>query len=71
VDTEFNKTVEQLCENANCIKSIKRVFYPKGIKLEEDFIGLAKRQHKQLTAKGMHPREATAKIAKALLFHLR
>lgn len=67
--SKFNNKYEELLENFNFIKTVKREFYPKNFKLSEEFIKSFKNEYTRLVKEGNHPNKVLARINKALLFH--
>jgi hypothetical protein len=68
---KFDKEIEQLSENYEPIKHVKRSFYPRNFQLSEDFVTSFKREYKRLIDEGLDSNKALARINKALLFHAR
>ena len=66
----FSKEYEQIIESFSFIKTIKKEFYPKNLRLSEDFIKAFKTEYKKLVDEGCHPRKALARINKALMFYI-
>jgi len=67
--SKFNNKFEELLENFNCIRTVRREFYPKNFRLSEDFVKSFKSEYVRLVKEGNHPRKVLARINKALLFH--
>ena len=65
----FEKAFKKLNENYSSLKFYKRVFYPRNLKLSEDFVNSFKKEFKRLIDEGHNPKHIINQISKALMFH--
>ena len=49
--------------------SMKRLFYPRGMKLSEDFINAFHREYDRLVGEGINPKTLIERVSKAMKFH--
>ena len=49
---------------------MKRLFYPRGMKLSEDFVNAFHREYDRLMSEGQNPRSLLERVNKAMRFHV-
>ena len=49
---------------------MKRLFYPRGMKLSEQFINAFHREYDRLIADGINPKTLVERVSKAMKFHV-
>lgn len=64
----FEKKFNYLNENYGSLKFFKRVFYPRNLKLSDEFINSFKKEYKRLLNEGHNVKTILDKISKALIF---
>tara|TARA_R110000787_G_scaffold39265_4_gene98601 strand:+ start:1464 stop:1679 length:216 start_codon:yes stop_codon:yes gene_type:complete len=69
--TKFDNTVKILEERFKPIRTSFRKFYPRKLKLSEDFTSALKKEYSRLQHEGHDPRRLAKMLEKALPFHLR
>jgi len=67
---EFNNNFNRILENYAPLKTQSRLFYPRNLKLSEEFIKSFKEEYNRLLKEGNHPKKIMEKISKALKFHI-
>jgi hypothetical protein len=65
----FEKNYKALYENYGSLKFFRRVFYPRNLKLSEEFVNSFKKEYKRLAEEGHNTKSILEKISKALIFH--
>ena len=48
---------------------MKRMFYPRGMKLSEDFVNAFHREYDRLIGEGLNPKSLVERFGKAMRFH--
>ena len=51
-------------------KPMPRMFYPRGMKLSEDFINAFHREYDRLVGEGLNPKSLVTRFGKAMSFHV-
>ena len=67
----FEKNYKKITENYGSLKFFKRVFYPRNLKLSEEFVNAFKKEYKRLIDEGHNSKRILDLISKALVFHSR
>ena len=49
---------------------MKRLFYPRGMKLSEEFINAFHREYDRLISEGLNPKTLVERVSKAMTFHV-
>ena len=49
---------------------MKRLFYPRGMKLSEEFINAFHREYDRLISEGLNPKTLVERVSKAMTFHI-
>lgn len=49
---------------------MKRLFYPRGMKLSEDFVNAFHREYDRLVSEGLNPKTLIERVGKAMSFHV-
>ena len=49
---------------------MKRLFYPRGMKLSEEFINAFHREYDRLVGEGLNPKTLVERVGKAMKFHI-
>ena len=65
----MGKKLDKILEGYKPIP-MKRMFYPRGMKLSEDFINAYHREYDRLVGEGQNPRSLVERFNKALKFHI-
>tara|TARA_R110000751_G_scaffold256563_1_gene355996 strand:- start:189 stop:593 length:405 start_codon:yes stop_codon:yes gene_type:complete len=65
----MGKKLDKILEGYKPIP-MKRMFYPRGMKLSEDFINAYHREYDRLVGEGQNPRSLAERFNKALKFHI-
>ena len=65
----FEKNYNKIYENYSSMKFFKRVFYPRNLKLSDEFINAFKKEYKRLLDEGHNSKRILDLISKALIFH--
>lgn len=63
------KSLDEVLEGYKPIP-MKRLFYPRGMKLSEDFINAFHREYDRLVGEGINPKSLLERFNKALTFHV-
>jgi len=64
----MGKKLNELIEGYKPIP-MKRMFYPRGMKLSEDFINAFHREYDRLVDEGLNPKSLVERFGKAMKFH--
>lgn len=49
---------------------MKRLFYPRGMKLSQDFVNAFHREYDRLVGEGQNPKSLLERVSKAMRFHV-
>lgn len=67
----MNKKFETYVEESlKSIQTTKRVMYPRGLELNEDFVDSFQRQFLELKDQGLNEKQILNRVKKALDFHI-
>ena len=64
----MGKKLDELIEGYKPIP-MRRMFYPRGMKLSEDFINAFHREYDRLVDEGLNPKSLVERFGKAMKFH--
>ena len=67
----FINEYKHLLEQFDSIKTVKREFYPRKLKLSLEFAHHVRKEHQRLVKDGIHPKKALHGLLKAIPFHCR
>jgi len=65
---EKKKKLDDILEGYKPIP-MKRMFYPRGMKLSEDFVNAFHREYDRLVGEGLNPKTLVERFGKAMKFH--
>ena len=66
---EKKKKLDDILEGYKPIP-MKRMFYPRGMKLSEDFVNAFHREYDRLVDEGLNPKTLVERFGKAMSFHV-
>ena len=67
---EFNNNFNKLLENYAPLRTQSRLFYPRNLKLSEEFIKSFKNEYERLLKEGNHPKRLWKRFPRLLDFTL-
>jgi hypothetical protein len=66
---EKKKKLNEILEGYKPIP-MKRLFYPRGMKLSEEFVNAFHREYDRLVSEGLNPKTLIERVGKAMSFHV-
>lgn len=66
---EKKKKLDDILEGYKPIP-MKRMFYPRGMKLSEDFVNAFHKEYDRLVGEGLNPKTLVERFGKAMSFHI-